>query len=121
MLFCFLKLSAIVGNVLRMHTLRSDCQGLTLTLLLTPAVDTTYSDGVPIACLKPCQFTLCDTGSSDVQEPSIWGIRIVGVNVDEIEIWTVSTTQCPAHSDIHNSIGILREANTGEGGERRRT
>ena len=121
MLFCFLKLSVIVGNVLCMYTLRSECQGFTLTLLLTPTVDTTYSDGVLIACLKPCQFTLCDTGSSDVQKSSIWGIRIIGVNADEIEIWTVSTTQCPAHSDIHSSIGILREANTGERGERRRT
>ena len=99
-------------------TLRSDCQGLTLTPLLSPTIDTTYSNGVLIACLKPCQFTLCDTGSSDVQESSIWGIRIVGVNADEVGIGTVSTTQRPAHSDIHSSIGILREVNTGEGGTR---
>ena len=102
------------------YTLRSDCQGLTLTPLLTPTVDTTYSDGVLIACLKPCQFTLCNTGSSDVQKSSIWGLGIVGVNADEVEISTVSrsTTQCPAHSDIHSSIGILREVNAGEGGAR---
>ena len=31
-------------------TLRSDYQGLTLPPLLTPAVDTTYSDVVLIAC-----------------------------------------------------------------------
>ena len=101
-------------------TLRSDCQGLTLIPLLTPTVDTTYCDGVLIACLKPCQFTLCDTGSSDVQESSIWGLGIIGVNVDEVEISTVSTTQCPAHSDIHSSIGFPRprEANTGKNGER---
>jgi len=30
-------------------TLRSECQGLTLTPLLTPTVDTTYCDGVLIA------------------------------------------------------------------------
>ena len=41
-----------------------------------------------------------------------------GVNVDEVGISTVSATQCPAHSDIHSSVGILSEVNTGEGGDR---
>ena len=97
-----------------MRTLGSDCQGPTLISHLTPTVDTTYSDGVLIACLKPCQFTLC---SSDVQKSSIWGLRIIGGNVDEIEISSVSTTQYPGQSDIHSSIGILREANTQQSGD----
>ena len=104
------------------YTLRSNCQGRTLipllTPLLTPTVDTMYSDGVLIACLKPCQFTLCNT---DVQESSIWGLGIIGGNVDEVKISTVSTAQCPAHRDIHSSISILIEVNTGEGGDRRET
>ena len=104
-----------------MYTLKSDCQGFTLISLLTPTVDTTYCDGVLIACLKTSQFMLCNTGSSDVKKSSIWGLRIVGGNVDEVEISTVSTTQCPAHSDIHSSTGIPRQANTGGDGDRGRT
>ena len=97
-----------------LFTLRSDYQRLALIPLQTPTVDTTYCDVVFIVRLKPCQFTLCNTGITDVQKSSIWGIRIIGGNVDEVDISTVSTTQCPAHSDTHNSIGILREVNTGE-------
>ena len=57
---------------------------------------------------------LCDTASGDVQKSSIWGLGSVGGNVDEVEISTVSTTQCPVHSDIHSSTNTLREANTRE-------
>ena len=39
-------------------------------------------------------------------------------NVDEVEISTVSTIQCPAHSDIQGSTDIFKEVNTGEGGDR---
>jgi len=48
----------------------------------------------------------------------IWGLGIIGGDVDEVEISTVSTTQCPAHIDTHSSIDILREVGTGESGER---
>jgi len=60
---------------------------------------------------------LCDTGSGDVQKSSIWGLESIGGNVDEVEISIVSTTQCPAHSDIHSPFDIFREANTVEGGD----
>ena len=103
------------------HTLRSDCQGLTLTPLLTPTVDTTYCDVVLIACHETGQFMLCDTGSGDVQKSLIWGLGSIGGDADEVGISTVSTTQCPAHSDIHSSIDIFREFNTREGGDRRWT
>ena len=61
---------------------------------------------------------LCDTGSSDVQKSPIWGLWSVGGNADEVEISTVSSTQCPAHSHIHSFIDIFREFNTGKGGDR---
>ena len=61
---------------------------------------------------------LCNTGSGDVQKSPIWGLGSIGGNIDEVEISTVSTTQCPAHSDIHSSTDIFREVNTGEGGDR---
>ena len=62
---------------------------------------------------------LCDTDSGDVQKSPIWDLGSIGGNVDEVEISTVSTTQCPAHSDIHSSASdIFREVNTGEGGDR---
>ena len=64
---------------------------------------------------------LCDTGSGGVQKPPIWSLGSVSSNIDEVEISTVSTTQCPAHSDIHNSTDISREFDTGEGQERGRT
>ena len=98
-------------------TLRSDCQGLTLPPLLTPAVDTTYSDVVFIACHKTSQFVLCDTASGDVQKSPIWSLGSISGNVDEVEISTVSITQCPSHIDIHSSTDIFREVNTGEGGD----
>ena len=62
---------------------------------------------------------LCDTGSGDGQESPIWGLGSVSGNVDEVEISTVSTTQCPAHSDIQSSTNSFREVNTGEGGDSR--
>ena len=99
-------------------TFRSDCQELTLTTLLSPTIDTMYCHGVHTACFKPGQFTLCNAGIADVQVSSIWGLGIIGGDVDEVEISTVSTTQCPAHSDIHSSTGIPRQANTGEDGDR---
>ena len=61
---------------------------------------------------------LCDTGSGDIQKSPIWSLESIGGNVDEVEISTVSTTQCPAHSDIHSSTDISREVITGEGGYR---
>ena len=60
---------------------------------------------------------LCDTASGDVQESPIWGLGSIGGDADEVEISTVSTTQCPAHSHIHSSTDIFREVNTGEGGD----
>ena len=60
---------------------------------------------------------LCNTGIGDVQKSLIRGLGSISCNVDEVEISTVSTTQCPAHSDIHSSIDF-REANTGESGDR---
>ena len=60
---------------------------------------------------------LCDTGSGDVQKSPIWSLGSISCNADEVEISTVSTTQCPAHSDIHSSIDIFREDNTGERGD----
>ena len=47
---------------------------------------------------------LCDT---DVQNSPIWGLGSIGGNVDEVEISTVSTTQCPAYSHIHSSTDIF--------------
>ena len=61
---------------------------------------------------------LCNTASGDVQKSPIWGLGSIGGDVDEVEISTVSTTQCPAHSDIHSSINIYGEVNTREGGDR---
>ena len=99
----------------RKLTLRSNCQGLTLPPFLTPTVDTTYCDVVLIACHETSQFMLCD---GYVQKSPIWDLGSIGGNVDEVEISTVSTTQCPAHSDIHSSTDIFREINTGKGGDR---
>ena len=61
-----------------------------------------YCD-VLIVCLKISQFIPCCT-VSNVQNPSIWGLGSIGGDVDEVEISTVPTTQCPAHSDIHTYI-----------------
>ena len=61
---------------------------------------------------------LCETGIGDVQKSPIWGLGSIGGDADEVEISTVSITQCPAHSDIHSSTDIFREVNTGESGHR---
>ena len=74
-----------------------------------------YCDVVLIACHETSQYMLCDTASGDVQKSPIWCLGSIGGNADEV---TVSTTQCPAHSDIHSSTDIFREFNTGEGGGR---
>ena len=100
------------------HTLCSDSQGLTLPSLLTPTVDSTYCDVVFVTCHETSQFILCDTGSGDVQKSSIWDMRSIGSNVDEVEVGTVSTTQCPAHSDIHSFTDISWDANTVYGEDR---
>jgi len=42
----------------------------------------------------------------------------LGGDVNEVKISSVSTTQCPAHSDTHSSIGIFREVNTQQSGNR---
>ena len=98
--------------------LRSDCQGLTLPPYQSPTVDTTYFDVVLIACHETSQFMLCDSGSGDVQKSPIWDLGSISGNVDEVGISTVSTTQSPAHSDIHRSTDISKEVNTREGGDR---
>ena len=101
-------------------TLWSDCQGLTLPPHKTTTVHshTMYCNVVLVACHETSQLFLCDTGTGDVQKSPIWGLVSIGGNGDEVEISTVSTTQCPAHSEIHSSIDISREVNTGEGGDR---
>ena len=101
--------------------LRSDCQGLTLIPFLITTVDTTYCDVVLIARHETSQFMLCDTVSGYVQKSSIWGLGSIGIDVDEVEVSTVSTTQCPPHSDIHSYTDIFREVNTGESRDRGRT
>ena len=77
-----------------------------------------YCGVVLIAYHKTSQYTLCNTGSGDVQKSSIWGLGSISGNVDEVEIGTVSTPQCPAHSDIYSFTDIFREVNTEEGGDR---
>ena len=62
---------------------------------------------------------LCDTGSGDVEKSPIWGLGSSGGDADEVEISTVSITQCPAYSYIHSSTSdIFSEVNAGEGGDR---
>ena len=100
------------------HTLCSDCQWLTLLPLLTPTVDSTYCDVVFVTCHKTSQFILCNTDISDVHKSSIWDMRSIGGNVDEVEVCTVSTTQCPVHSDIHSFTDISWDANTVYGEDR---
>ena len=107
--------SSSIRNII-MHTLRSDCQELTLSPLLTPTVDT-YCNVVFIVCLKASQFILCDTDTVDVQKSSIWGLRSIGGNVDEVETNTLSITHRPVHSYIHSSTDIFREDDTGEDGD----
>ena len=78
-----------------------------------------YCDPVLIACLKSSQFIKCNTSTgTDVQKSSIWCQGSISGNGEEVEISTVSITQCPVHSDIHSSTDIFREANTGEDGDR---
>ena len=72
-------------------TLKCNCQGLTLTPLLT-TTDTTYCDVVLVAYHETSQFTLCDTGICDVQKSSIWGVGSIGSDADEVRISTVSIT-----------------------------
>ena len=110
--FWLQSLSSLIyaPNVSHTSTLRSDCQGLTLSPLLTPTVNTMYCDVVLIACLKIRQS---NTGSSAVQMSSIWGLGIIG-NVDEVEICTLSNTQWPAHSDIHIAPLVSSERPTQE-------
>ena len=56
---------------------------------------------------------LCDTASGDVQKSTIWGLGSIGGDADQVEISTVSTIQCPAHSYIHSSTtDVFREVNT---------
>lgn len=100
------------------HTLRIDRQGLTLTSFTSPTANTTYCDVVFISCLKTSQFMLCNTCSTDLQKCSIRGLGFISGNIDDVGFNTISTDQCPAHSNTHSSIGTIREANTGEGRER---
>ena len=96
--------------------LRGDWQGPTFPPLQIATIDTTYCNVVLIASHKTSQFTLCDTGSGNVQKSAVYisSLGNVAGNVDEVEISTVSTPQCPAHNDIHSSTDISREVNTGE-------
>ena len=99
--------------------LRSDCQELTFTPLQIYTVDTTNCDVVLMVCHETSKFMSFDTGSGDVQKSPIWSLWSIGGDVDEVGVNTSSTTQCPAHSDIHSSTTISREVNTGEGGDSR--
>ena len=107
----------LIMQVPRANTLRSNYQGLTFTPLLTPTVDTTYCNVVLQANNEISELILCDTGIGNVQKTIIWGLRSIGGNVDEVEISTVSSTQCPVHSHIHSSTEIFREVNTGKSGD----
>ena len=71
-----------------------------------------------ISCHETSQFILCDTASGDVQKSPIQGLGTIGGDADEVEVSTVSTTQCPAYGHIHSSIDVSSNVNTGEGGER---
>ena len=105
-----LRLSSIISVV----TLRINCQGLTLPPLLPSTVDTKYCNVVFIVCNKTRQIILCDTGISDVQKSSIWDLGSIGGDGDEVEISTVSTTECPAHGDNHTSTDAFRNVDTGD-------
>ena len=104
----------------KVPTLWTDYQGLTLTAHQTTTVycHTTYCNVVLIVCLKASQFILCNTDIGDVQMSFIRGPGTISGNGDEVEISTVSTTQHPAHSNIHSSISIFSEINTREPGNR---
>ena len=106
----------MIFNILSvLHTLRNNYQWFTLIPFLAPTVDTTYCDVVLIACHETSQFMLCDTATGNVQKFPIWGLQSIGGSTDKVEISTVSTTQCPDHSDIHSPTA--RKVNTGEGGD----
>ena len=89
-------------------------QGLTLIPLLTTGTGATYCDAILIAIHKTSQFVPCDIASSDVEKPPIRDLGSIGGNVDEVEISTVSTAQCPAHSHIDISIIMVREVMAGD-------
>ena len=110
-----LHITEITIMFIVMYTLRSYCQGLTPIAFKIPTVDTTYCDTILIACRETSQF---DIGSGDVQKSPIWGQGSIGGDADEVETSSVSTTQFPAHSDIHSSTDICRELSTGEGRDR---
>ena len=124
-LFCI-----IWGNTTHLNcpcqiTLRSNYQRLSLPPLLTPTVDTTYCDDVLIACHETSQFILCNGGIRDVHRSITWELGSISAgSVDEVEISTVSATQCPAHGDIDSSTDIFievftsREVDTREGWDR---
>ena len=61
-------------------TLRSNSQGLTLHSLLTPTVDSTYTNVVLIACHKTSQFMVFNTAIGDVQKSPIWSLGSIGGN-----------------------------------------
>ena len=84
---------------------------------MTPTVDTMYCDAVLMAYDEISELILCGTGIGDVQKCPIWALGRVGGNVDEVEISTFSTSQCPPHSHIHSSTEIFREVNTGKSGD----
>ena len=114
---CLVLGSLRLGSITSVQvTLRSNCQGVTLTPLPPPTVDSMYCDVVLIVCMKTSQLTLCDTGSGDVQKFSIWSIGSISGNGDEVVISTVSTT--PVHDKIYSSTGVFREVHTREGGHR---
>ena len=74
------------------HTLRSNCQGLTFTPLLTSTVDTMYCNVVFMAYNETSELILSDTSVGDVQKSSIWGLGSIGGNGDEVETNNVSIT-----------------------------
>ena len=51
----------------------------------------------------------CDIASVDLEKSPVRGLRSIGGNVDKVEISTVSTAQCPAHSHIYIFIIKVRE------------
>ena len=94
-------------------TVWSDGQGFTLTSLLTTGTAATYCDVVFIACHETSQFVLCEITSGDVQKSPIRGVGSIGGNADEVEISTVFTAQCPAHSHIYIFIIKVRQVMAG--------
>ena len=56
---------------------------------------------------------LCDITGGDVQKSPIWGLGSIGRDADEVEITTVSTAQCPAHSHIYIFVVKVRQVMAG--------